>query len=663
MLFQITCVLCFAECPALSDESYCYGSLIFKIKAYYPDLGIIPDNYDNNEPGFSIPDCCYITDFEPELVTLINDSLHLKKSINDQVREIYAVVDWAFIQREAKLKITSCLKYSTPNVRNLAQNWSHNIFQLFQKVRINYAIENFDFTENYWIPCKEDLHKLVEINKNDENRSAVLTLNDNIFSATIIGWKSSVEELKNKLTEILQEVQIKMNNKENTVNKDLRNMKWYILKLMLLTGLHNKLELKCNVKFDIDDKKASIRSVAGLQQDVAAVLEEIINFCYSTFKLIIDCSKSVSKLITHDVQTLECLQALLNNKATFYAKNDCVKIVAVDEKNGLKAREVIKQLFTVMTLTDEPSRKVLETGNWHQLENAIILNVQENAILEFSAAYESLIIRCFGQPTVTLQIDDRCETLTFCGIVDVTTKAQEYVRTYINNIAIVKSTVNLPFGVVKYLQEHDKGLLDDIEDMFPNNSLRLQTFIDSENAGIRVIGLKNACELITKILPKLEGKSVPIEEKYGRQSEISKAVEDKSIVKITCNITNTKRMEYLSSKSGRLFMHDIEQQLKVVILDRNGNHTNAIKTRKYKDLYSDRPIEAERFQNGVIEIISVLGDIVNLEVDVLVNPANGHLRLGKGVAGAMRAKGQLKINSNDHVVRVNFIFTDFKKYV
>ncbi|WP_457558512.1 macro domain-containing protein [Candidatus Harpocratesius sp.] len=43
----------------------------------------------------------------------------------------------------------------------------------------------------------------------------------------------------------------------------------------------------------------------------------------------------------------------------------------------------------------------------------------------------------------------------------------------------------------------------------------------------------------------------------------------------------------------------------------------------------------------IIEL--VLGDITNLKLDVIVNAANEQLRLGAGVAGAIRRKGGIKI--------------------
>jgi O-acetyl-ADP-ribose deacetylase (regulator of RNase III) len=44
-----------------------------------------------------------------------------------------------------------------------------------------------------------------------------------------------------------------------------------------------------------------------------------------------------------------------------------------------------------------------------------------------------------------------------------------------------------------------------------------------------------------------------------------------------------------------------------------------------------------QFGNGTIEIVQ--GDITDLETDAIVNPANQHLQLGGGVAGAIKRKG------------------------
>ncbi|MCX8176374.1 MAG: macro domain-containing protein [Candidatus Bathyarchaeota archaeon] len=48
-----------------------------------------------------------------------------------------------------------------------------------------------------------------------------------------------------------------------------------------------------------------------------------------------------------------------------------------------------------------------------------------------------------------------------------------------------------------------------------------------------------------------------------------------------------------------------------------------------------------KVKNSIIELVK--GDITDLEVDAIVNAANSQLKLGGGVAGAIRRKGGLKI--------------------
>jgi len=48
-----------------------------------------------------------------------------------------------------------------------------------------------------------------------------------------------------------------------------------------------------------------------------------------------------------------------------------------------------------------------------------------------------------------------------------------------------------------------------------------------------------------------------------------------------------------------------------------------------------------KIENTILEFIK--GDITDLSVDCIVNAANSHLRLGRGVAGAIRRKGGPKI--------------------
>ena len=641
----------------LSDQAYKYKNSTFETKPYYPVLGIMPKNYDNSKPGFTIPDGCYITNFEQLLIDFICGWSELEQIMSDGLEELYAKIDWIVTRSESRLKIVSCLKYNTADIRNLVQNWLHDISNLFDRKRKDFIVENINVPQSSWHQFLSGFREFIgdiEVNNDeyscriivDNNIKAKIVFDTKCFCAIVLGLNCYAEPLIVKINNLVNDVQIHFQQEKPIEKKILPPLQTHHYKLLNITGLLQKLGTQHDVKIGLNVANNSI-ILNGSSKNNIDVGIEIFTYLSSAFQTDIKCSANMSKLIANDHSTVETLERMLSHKdninesilAVFYGGNDCINIIAPDKTNGLKACNIVNKaiLQNVIKLTHEAHREVLRKEKWRYLENIIKLDANKDIILEYNnVLYECLTICCPNQPTVTLQVDEQCETLKFDGLAYAVKAAKDSVNTYLDNVATFTDFVLLPFDVVKYLQSDSR--LDFVK------GVQFQAVIDDDRVGIQVSGKRVACAAAAQTLRALADDTVANLCKTWEQNtdvlELTKA----NLYRNFNRFIGGRRKKCLSSNADPFIKQNIAELAgkQTVIIGKINNIANV---EDEKNECIDEPRSQRLNESGIfcvnnVEIIPLICDLVTLHVDVIVNPSNEFLRLGNGVARSIKIHGQ-----------------------
>ena len=613
----------------ITNQQVCFETDIYTIRTYYPEIGIIPPECDASRPGLHIPEPYESDAFELPLSKLLVSSAELKEIFNKKFGLCQATIDWHYsAQNLGKLKIDCQLKYNTENFNKLIQNWTKTIENTLADIRKEFSCEKFQISEDLWQKSCSHIEDEIQADIKEYCGKVSVIYDEQNFFVWVVGLQKETGMLTAKVRKVLNYIVEQDDIKTNTKIERLQTLKSHQIKLLVLTSFIKQMENQFNVKIDTGESYENL-SITGLSkptQDARIkIMETVPLFVQRSFP----CSKQMLLLIAKDEQTQERLEEYMKTPdgdcaiATWEIRDDCVIVHAMDDNNGRLAFRIITENIASQTvaINELPIRKVLRNENWAELRKVIYLDDSHSTSLQYSNEYKSLIINGL-QSKVLLDIklneQEEYESITYHGIKTLAIAAAELVREYLESKAIFPHFVSLPYGIAKYLQLYGIKILTDITKKFENFHLHLQPVIDDDAVGVEATGGKQAIE----------------------QSELMLKTLTKKLCTDYFRSHDAKKVKFLLSDAGQLLIKNLEEQIKVVIEKYNPN---------FEADEEKRNIACHVQKRENLEIAAILYDIASLKVDAIVNAANGRLKLGSGVAGAIKNRG---INFSRQITKV-----------
>jgi len=439
--------------------------------------------------------------------------------------------------------------------------------------------------------------------------TSFVSFDDHRRIALLVGKKVFVDQEKNKLQGLIDEVKEDKKFMKSLVQVTVTNIPKSRLILLEMSGLCQTLAQKhghLNINVDSDGQKLCLKGPRKLLQQVKV---EVITFISKVVEQTTELPPNVINVLKRkDVSGF--IQDLLRQRSIqavvlfdqSQSSNE-VQVVGVDSRSTKAAENELQSAIGEKSLHLTPENaQLLGTRKWKDLQSSLTSTFK-----------------------VGITVDNRAGTIWVSGIAKDIEESYHAVKMFLGINTMLHATVPTEAGSAKFISTVWKEKLDGIKRVLSGFSIDMRVTADCK--GIEVSG---TAEGLQKCLPRFH--------------EVIDAGKKDSV---TVDKPGVKK--FFLAEKGPSFLKTAEEKNKCVILatecsaDEAGVDAEA-EEEEEKEVRSTAELFCS-YSTKEGKTISVMkGDITKDRVDVIVNAANGELRHVGGLAAAIVKAGGKKIH-------------------
>ena len=596
------------------------------VRAYYRDMYIIPPNHDTKRPVKTIPSSTQIDIAHPEIISFVVKTQYLRSDIEEQLAQILAKPDWNFFgPNETTFRVFCELKYHTPDVRSLAASWVSDVSKVVETFFDRFESKTLDVLKKGWEELIQNVSTILEETALKQEVIAI-ELDESLHRIKLVGIRSEVNSLFDRLQEALFSIQTKQEIASKTIVEDINNLQLYQIQLIVMLKVSDVLEQSLNVRINVDEKNKTVQ-IEGVPENIREAKLKILESLQTTPRSF-DVLPEFALLLQHDEESVNDLRSSMLDKefsnvpleVVWELRENCIILHAKDEATAKKGLSVLHEVLQESSLKlDDPCRKFAIKDNWKNLitndKRQIALSDTFPATLKYvKGVFNSLIVSGLGS-IVLVQLDNNVETIRFYGVKTQAERAKELVNEYLLEKAIYENFIRFSEAVCRYIGLRYNKEIDDLQAKYEYENARIQVITDPINPGIAVRGRKSVLDTLTSKLREYDNKAF---KKYFE--------------------TIRERYAYYHTDEGKKFLEMVKKKYRVSIMS-DKKSLQEYKSSIVKNC--EKICEVLLKDNSklglqkALEIAVLSENIVSLSVDAIVNSANEKLEMLGGVAGAI----------------------------
>ncbi|KAL3864768.1 hypothetical protein ACJMK2_006424 [Sinanodonta woodiana] len=567
-----------------------------QVSIYYESLGRISE--DDNGPSFKPPKPLKLEMLEFAKMQFLMRSEPNRTALEKQLQDCFTQIQWPKTETDCTI-LTCTLTSDVPDCKKKALTWAKQAEQNLHDFLKVISVHNLEVFQEIFETVLQNIQNLT-IAKPD---GVALFVKNVQFCIQVVGHKAVATVVVKDIEDIIKKAESDFDRKKKQTKETLTNLKYYQLRLLLAQKYPSKTEKQFNgLKVKINTNKNEI-VFEGLMEDIrvakVVMYETIHNAAVTQLKnlpegrLVLYKSKEVKDYIVAKLKSkkLAGVWDVEGSNLNIYANSD----------------EAVVQSAHIINDSVKEHQRDLKSSQRSAIESQ-----------QWKDKMKNLEQQNHGKLHVVLAPDYSKLCLYFTD--DILGLVCEEVDDFLSRNTILEQLVACNSGMIKLIEKKDNNEVDKIaKDL---SHCYVQITIQSKG-GFLVRGNQEGISQAT----------------YRLQQLVQKINHcDHELIKPGI-------AQYMESK-GREHIFAVENQIPCVIQLKEQEQYGSGKNEEEPERFgmvgtrgSGPAIQAECKSYGLEKIFSALGDITEIDVDVLVNAADPKLEHRGGVAKAMVDKG------------------------
>ncbi|XP_056006116.1 protein mono-ADP-ribosyltransferase PARP14-like isoform X2 [Ostrea edulis] len=599
------CLVYFEEPEAVEvvcAKSHRVDGQDLEVKIYYECLGQV----ESDEEGpFQPPGLLEITDLDTKKLQFLMKSPPNQEAVQKQLEAVYGKPVWPKKSKVNSLSIECTLTAETKDCRKIGRTWEAKVKENMNKfLDLLLVIKHTTLKEAFPLVLNE--LKSLTISNPDAVAVVLEKSNHEIY---VTGHKQASTEVSKQISDIIQKVDEELDRKKQQIHeeKQLKRHQVLILQFCKFEQDMQKKYKDISLKYDLGKNCVKFEGLSG---EVTLAILEMFEFVAKVVKTEIG---PFSKLLQNFLQN-QPVYRYVNGKMRekgvvgvweFNKEQEILTVFSLSDQQAVQAAHLLKEsVIETPVNVKEESRSLLTSGEWQSKSNEIEGQGEGLIKIATNAAQNTIIILC----------TDKWEGL-----------CREFVEDFIEANTVYEETLKLEPGMMRYIQMNYAEAIDKVDKDLQQEKGAAKI----DNTGILIRGTRTGLN---------KGKFT-----------ISKIVQ--GVTKQSHTISKPGIRKHVDSQQGQDKLRTVERNQDVVI----GISDESA---------SDEDVDISKLRTGVMrqelavcvtsagkKISAMVVDMMELGVDVIVNPANKDMRHIGGVAKIIVEKGGRSIQEecNDYV--------------
>ena len=584
-------ILSLIAVDTVCGRSHKVDGQVLDVKVYHECLGQVESDDDG---PFKPPASLEISDIDAKKLQFLIKSPPNQQAVDKQLEAVYGKPVWPKKSKSSALTIDCTLTPETKDCRKIARTWEAKIKENLNRFMDLLLVEKHTALQEAFPLVINELKSLT-INNPDAVAVVLEKSNHEIY---VTGHKQGVTEVSKQVADIIKRVDEELDRKKQQMQEEKQLKRFQVLILQFckfeqeLQKTFKDVSLKCDVN------KNCVK-FEGLSGEVTPAIVQMYEF--------------ISKIVKTEVrQFSKLLQNFLHNQPVYMYVNNKLR-----ERNVIGVWEFNKgeETLTVFSMSDQEAVKAAHLIKESVIESPVVVKNEARPLLT-SEEWQSKAKEIEQQGEGLIKIiseADKSQIIILCtdkweGL------SREFIEDFLTANTIYEEILNLEPGMMRYLQMNCVDAITKVGTKIENEKGN----VTINNTGIVIRATQTGMNLA----------------KFA----IDKILQD--VKKQTHTITKPGIGKHLDSSAGQEKLRNVEKNERVAIDvssedssdDNSGTSLSSTGVMRQELAVCVTPMGKK--------ISAMVVDILELEVDVIVNPANKDLRHIGGIAKFIVDKGE-----------------------
>ncbi|VDI41166.1 poly [ADP-ribose] polymerase 10/14/15 [Mytilus galloprovincialis] len=591
-----TCIVDFVDCEApltaCKKEHKIEGSVV-KVEIYYKCLG---GTATGGGPKFKPLDPLSVN-LDIKIVQFLSNSDTAKEEVNKVLKPYNACIRKWPAGKSTTITVECTLTADTKDCKKLVKTWEDDVGKCLKTFVATLHVEKCEMLQDAWTPVIDKLRS-VSIDKPD---LVALSVEKKEYEIYIMGYKIQVTDLSKQVKSIISEVSAEIEKKKQQV-KEKASLKYHQIAILVLRDFPNKIMKSYKeLKVEADSDKLVV-TFDGLGKDVMEAKLKMFE----------------------DIQHIACVSvgSLSKQMVEFVESSEVSNFIKEQfkKKKKIGVWEISEGSLTMYAMSDKDAHECIKIYKNSVVESSVSIEDAQSSLMK-TDKWRELVDKIKGKcPNQIVQIlhDSDGKIVILCTLEGKIGMIREDIEDFLRDNTVENVSLELSPGEIKVINLHFKSKFEAIEKEFQKDKVQISLGAKSVVIMGNSKGIKGAKIKVVNII-----KEISTEEHTVSKPGVFK---------------------FMKTDQGRRTVSTTEKEVGVIIqtlIDGEDDVTKDEDTTTLRQPFINPTGITQIAQSNVAGrlVVAVLGDITQLEVDVIVNAANEDLDHRGGLAKVIVNKG------------------------
>ncbi|XP_060585886.1 protein mono-ADP-ribosyltransferase PARP14-like isoform X2 [Ruditapes philippinarum] len=599
-----TCLVYFSDYMVIDDvleKEHTLSKQLLDVKRYQECLGR-PEG-EVAERVLRIPEDIVLKNVDAQKLKFLKHSKVNRMGIEKQLDSCYATIVWPEDGGEVIIKCT--LTNEIKDCFKLIKTWKNTAVENFEDFMKLIIVKKVQILQDIWGKVIEELQKF-----NIENPEAVAIFVDKNESViTVVGNKNVAEDLSTKIENMTREVMAEVEKEREKIKETITTLKNIETRMLLADKFPTDVEKQFpDLKVKINQNKNEIvfEGPLGQVRDAKLKMYELKT------RFAVDRSEKISELAAG-------LLILKQTKEHVVKKLKASRVTAV--------WDTVDGYLEVYCTSQDQIQLCVNVIRSCIIEHTVALKKAAKTVVN-SEKWQTKVDELHGYHAGKCFIkvsDDSCK-VQICATDDIANEILDNVKIFLRQNTVVEAKVPCTKNVHRLIERHHKNEISNIAKGLTNYNVQISSVAEYGGFEVRGTedGLHQAVQQLHQLLLKVKQK-----EHIMTKPGLSK---------------------HMQTPKGKDNLNTIESMHQCVVAVKGDNDEGEITDNPYDTVPFGSDVKDNIGVKGVKivayskvydcrNVYTMLGDMTELTVDMIVNSADDKLSLTGGLGNAIVKKG------------------------
>ncbi|XP_060608587.1 protein mono-ADP-ribosyltransferase PARP14-like [Ruditapes philippinarum] len=566
------------------EMKHTLGGRVLKVSCYQK---LLKGTEDTHERVLKVPDPIDLSNYAPEIIQFCHTIPFYKKKFEKEMSEVYANIVWP-MKPAGDTLITCTLDLSVHGCFKHAKTWQERVERKITILLTDLSLTQIEVHTYIWEKLI-DYVRTISVDKPEHVQMYQIKENNVI---NIVGRKDVAEEVKIKVLCENEKLEQEFEKDRQKVREYMRGFQPIELRLMNVTNAAQEIQQNFDdLTIEIDDEENAIIFEGPMHSVKDAQIkfyEMKNNFGRKESELSSDMLISLYK----SEETVRFIQNLLQERglqAMWEIRNSSLQVCCTQDNMLENCAEIILTSIAEERIKFIPeSVPDMKADSWRMIQDNLRISYKGN--VEFCTEENMVIV---------------------CATKDILPKVISEVNRFIDSKTIQSKFLSFPKDVIRLIEKHHKSDITAIS--LELSAYHVKILIAENYSGMQVDGLVTGVDKASTQLQKLCNR----------------------VKKRKHTIRKPGVADYIGKAKGKDSINTVETVLKCIVSIEGGDQGNT-------EVGEKRVAAKCTFLDGR-ELFAFVGDMTELEVDMIINPDDEKIRFLGGLGRAIISKGGASI--------------------